>query len=72
MTDEFDELRNEVHPDAPPLDREALRLVRSWHRDPAVHEAVWYQGVNLGEAVEFSLLPRIIRLLVERERGCDP
>lgn len=67
MTREFEDRKNAPYPDAEPVDAEALRFVKSWHRHPALHEALWYHGVNLGEVDEYMLLPEVITALVERD-----
>ncbi|MBN2307953.1 MAG: hypothetical protein JXR94_03220 [Candidatus Hydrogenedentes bacterium] len=67
MTHEFQERKEAAYPDADPEDAEALRFVKSWHRYPPLHEALWYRGVNLGEVDEYLLLPEIITALLERD-----
>ena len=69
MTHEFDERKNASYPDADPIDGDTLRFVKSWHRHPALHEALWYHGVNLGEMGEYMLIPEVISTLVEHEKG---
>ena len=68
MTREFEERKTAEYTDDP-IDLEALRFVKSWHRYPPLHEAVWYKGVNLGEVGEYALIPEIITVLLQREQG---
>jgi hypothetical protein len=67
MTREFEERKNAEHPDADPIDTEALRFVKSWHRYPPIHEAMWYRGINLGEVDEYILFQEIMTAILERE-----
>lgn len=67
MTQEFEDLKRAAFQDTDEIDTEALRFVKSWHRHPALHEAIWYHGVNLGEVDEYMLLPEVIAALLERE-----
>jgi len=72
MTREFRERKEDPYPDADPEDREALRFAKSWHRYPPLHEAVWYRGINLGEADEYYLIPEIVPALLERSQRRNP
>lgn len=67
MTREFEERKTAPYPGMDPIDAEALRFTKSWHRYPGIHEAIWYRGVNLGEVDEYLLLPEVITALLERE-----
>ncbi|MBI5094099.1 MAG: hypothetical protein HZB26_16860 [Candidatus Hydrogenedentes bacterium] len=70
MTHEFEELKHKPYPpEVDPLDAEALRFTKSWHRYPGIHSAIWYHGVNLGEVDEYMLICEVITALVEREQG---
>ena len=65
---EVEERKTATYPEITgPIDAEALRFTKSWHRYPDIHEAVWYRGINLGEVDEFILLPEVITALLERE-----
>ena len=69
MTREFEDLKNKPYgPEVDPLDAEAMRFVKSWHRYPGIHQAIWYHGVNLGETDEYMLIGEVISALVEREK----
>ena len=68
MAHEFEERRDAPYPQADPLDREAMRFVKSWHRYPPLHDALWYRGVNLGEANEYLLFQEVMSILLEREK----
>ena len=68
---EFEERKNQEYPDRDPLDEEVLRFVKSWHRHPALHDLLWYRGVNLGEVDEYTLIPEVLTALVEREAKQD-
>lgn len=68
---EFEEWRSQEYPGRDPLDAEVLRFVKSWHRHPALHEVLWYRGVNLGEVDEYTLIPEVLTALVEREAERD-
>jgi hypothetical protein len=72
MTREYEERRTGDHRAADDIDREALRFVKSWHRHPDVHDALWYHGVNLGEVDEYMLLPEVIAALIAREESESP
>ena len=65
MTDEFDQRRKAPYPQKDPIDAEALRFVKSWHRCPELHDVLWYKGVNLGEMDEYNLLPLVITALLD-------
>lgn len=67
MTPEYEARREAPYADADPIDREALRFLKSWHRAPELQDILWYRGVNLGEADEYDVLPHIIRTLVALE-----
>lgn len=56
MRQEFEERKSRAVPDADPEERETVQFVKSWHRYPAFHEAIWYRGINLGEADEYILV----------------
>ncbi|MCP4642446.1 MAG: hypothetical protein GY851_18520 [bacterium] len=70
MTREFEERKSTAWSEDP-VDNKALQFVKSWHRHPAVHEAVWYKGVNLGEMAEYALIPEMMTVLVDREKGAE-
>ncbi|MBX7256051.1 MAG: hypothetical protein K1Y02_06785 [Candidatus Hydrogenedentes bacterium] len=61
---EFRERRDEDLPGLAPLDAETLRFVRSWHKHPAIAEALCKDGLNLGEAIEFDLLQEVVPILL--------
>lgn len=48
------------------IDREVDRLVRLWHRHPAIVEATKYQGQQLGELAEFAFIGTTLHFLVDR------
>lgn len=72
MSREFEELKNAPYPHADDIDRKALQFTKSWHRHPALHDALWYRGINLGELDEFVLMQEVVRILVEQEDGGAP
>ena len=72
MAGEFDKRLNAKYPGADPIDARALRFVKSWHRYPVFHDALWYRGINLGEMAEYLLLPEVITALVEEEERRSP
>ena len=72
MNYEYEKRQSDPHQDRSPLDQEALRLVKSWHRHPALHDLLWYKGVNLGEVDEFDLLPEIIAWMAEHTPDESP
>jgi hypothetical protein len=65
--DEFSALKQRAFPDREPIDKAALRFVKSWHRHPVLRDTLTYQGVNLGELDEFVLIQKIIPILVAAE-----
>ena len=69
MTREFDQRKTMPCLDLPPLEGEAMRFVKSWHRYPPLHDPLWYRGVNLGEMDEYDVFPEVLAALVEREKG---
>ncbi|GMV99289.1 MAG: hypothetical protein AMXMBFR84_04280 [Candidatus Hydrogenedentota bacterium] len=66
---EFDRRRGLLHGDLNGSDLEAFRFVKSWHRLPLFQEALWYKGVNAGEAIEHSILERIAGILGRDHSG---
>ena len=44
----------------------AVRFVKSWHRFPVFHDAIWYRGINLGEADEYILVNPILKALLKQ------
>ena len=69
MTREFELRKNATYSArTEPIDVEAMRFTQSWHRYPGFHEAMWYRGVNLGEADEFILMTDVVPALLEREK----
>lgn len=69
MTREFDQRKKMPYPDLPALEGEAMRFVKSWHRYPPLHDALWYRGINLGEMDEYDLFPDVLSALVESDKG---
>lgn len=65
MTKEFEQRRDTAHAGLTSVEAEAVRFVKSWHRHPALREALWYRGVNLGEVNEFALFADIFPVLAE-------
>jgi hypothetical protein len=53
-------------------ERAALRLVKSWHRHPALHDALWRGGVNLGELDEYVLVSPVLEALLHRSGKISP
>ncbi len=62
---EFLEARDAEYAASSPSDLEALQVVKSWHRYPAIRKAVWYRGLNLGELIEYHLIEDLIPILAE-------
>ncbi|HIJ72894.1 MAG TPA: hypothetical protein HPP83_02225, partial [Candidatus Hydrogenedentes bacterium] len=56
-----------------PVDAEAVRFTKNWHRHRAFHDALWCRGVNLGETDEYLLFPEVLGALIDQEkRGVSP
>ena len=57
------------------IDEQMMQLVRSWHRHPCIAPALWYRGVNMGEMLEWALIPHVMESLLDtslKEKGGNP
>ncbi|MCP4639862.1 MAG: hypothetical protein GY851_05490 [bacterium] len=63
LTHEFVDRRDEAHPLLTPDDEAVFRFLRSWHRHPALRDAVWYRDVNLGETMELAIMRNVVEAL---------
>lgn len=52
-------------------DRETLRFTRTWHQFPPVADALTYDGVNLGELMEVTLLHKVLPHMLEQFPHAD-
>lgn len=68
MTREFRDRRDAPHDDADPIAAQTLGFVKSWHRYPPLHDALWFRGVNLGEADEYILFQEVMSALLARDK----
>ena len=50
-------------PGLEPADREVMRLVWSWHHFPELDDVLQFEGLNLGEMLEWAVTPGIISAL---------
>lgn len=48
----------------------ALRFAREWYRHPDVQDALWCDGVNLGEMLEYDVYLPVYQIL-EKHLGND-
>ena len=81
--DEFEQARDTEYEVDDPSDREALQIAKSWHRHPALRPYLTYNGINLGELIEYhtieELMPVLarardaeVRRLNQRDEGDEP
>ena len=59
-TKEFELLRHGTLMDVSGADLLAFQIVKSWHRHPAVMDALWYHGINTGEMLEYLYFQEVI------------
>ncbi len=68
---EFLETRDADYGASSPSDLEALQVVKSWHRYPAIRKALSYRGLNLGELIEYHLIEDLIPILAEARAAAE-
>lgn len=66
VENEFSERRRFPCEGACPEELEAFRFVKAWHRHPLLHDALWYQGVNLGELDEYILFSPVLKVFLRQ------
>ena len=72
MKQEFEQRKEMEVVDAEPEEVHAVRFVKSWHRFPAFHDAIWYHGVNLGEVDEYILVNPTLTALLKQSGKMSP
>jgi phosphatidylserine decarboxylase len=66
---EFEQARDTEYEVENPSDREALQIAKSWYRHPAIRPYLTYNGVNLGELIEYHAIEELMPVLA---RARDP
>jgi hypothetical protein len=69
---DFMDRRDRSRSEQSTVDRHAQAIAYSWHRHPTVAAHLWYRGVNLGEMVEYSVIPRLVAAFLEAGRLPTP